>query len=552
MSSDNSALIADALLKTNPELASDVGAASSFRTSLSELGARTNLYRSYERGEHRAQITDQMKKMLRIDTDTSGLNDLNDNYCSIVIDKMVGRLHVNQISVSEGRWVGFLDKILAEVGKLSNTIAKAMRSLLQQVAEKLDSLVIDEWVAQTLERNDWEALQDTIFRSTARDGQCFVMVDPVTLKWSVEPAYDGFSGVVAIFDSNTKTPIWACKLWAETSQESGVDMQLSTMKLVVYERSRITYWKGLEGTSIVEPDNVAAHEVVNEEGQFDIAIDNIEFWPLQTGKPPIVHFINKYDPSQPEGESELRSAIPLQDILNRTVHSMVMASEFSAFSVRWAIGLEIEAAAITPGAIINLVLRDKNGNIITELTEENARFMQAVKVGQFEPTDISQYISQCEMLVREISQNTQTPIYGITVAGALSGEAMKQLEIGLIGKVERFQRQNSDSVRELIQLTAEIQNAFINDLGNAPVFSSVSLTWKPAELLDVAGQVTVLLDMRNKAPGLWPEDFYRDRIGGLLGMSTNDIAKQSEAAKQEQQNQIESLTGGGGDTLPVV
>src|SRR5690349_8185143 len=95
--SDNSALIANALMQSNPALALTMDAADSFKAMIKEQGARVALYRDYERGDHRAVITDQMRKMLRLPTEESGILDFNGNYCGIVIDKMAGRLRISEV-----------------------------------------------------------------------------------------------------------------------------------------------------------------------------------------------------------------------------------------------------------------------------------------------------------------------------------------------------------------------------------------------------------------------------------------------------------------------
>lgn len=547
--SDNSGLIIDALLKTNPGLAAEINS-TAYKADLAQQGARVDLFRDYERGDHRAVVTDQMRNMLRLPADNTGIADLNNNYMRLIIDKMAGRIRVNNISIGHGRWVGFLDRILAEVSKVSSTIAVTLRGLLTQLADKLDSSVLDEWVSQLQYRNDFDALQGILFRGAIRDGESFVMIDPITGKWSAEPAYDGFSGMVGIFDTNDKTPVWACKLWGESATPGQDDAAGATtlMKLIVYQLNQISYWQGEQGTLQVRPDNKVE---ISAEGNVPTAT-NVQAWPVSIMSTPIVHFVNQYDTFSTSGESELRPAIPLQDMLNRTMHSMIMASEFSAFQIKWSIGMEIDANGITPGAVVNLVLKDGQGNIATELSDSTVEFLKAVRVGQFDATDISQYINQIDRLVREISQNTQTPIYGVTAQGNISGEALKQLEIGLIGKVERFQNQNSDAIRELIQLTSRIYNAFRGtDVPSAPVFETVNITWKSAELLDATAQIDSLIKMRKDAVGLWSENFYRTKIGNLLGMSQQDIDKQSNEAQQEQQNNIDSLVGADGTTIPV-
>jgi hypothetical protein len=490
--SDNSGLIASALERSNPALALSADASNSFKEYVRQQGARVDKFRRYERGDHDAVITDQMRKMLRLNAaDASGIVDFNGNYCGIVIDKMAGRLHVSEITTG------------------NDTVDK-------------------EWLTPLLERNDFDNLQSTTFRGAIRDADSYVMVDPQSLAWMSEPAYDGFSGIVCIFEPGSRTPVWACKMWSEAENE-GND---NTMRLIVYEPGRVSYWRGQDGASEVQPDGTTEDAGAEEP---------INTLPFPISRVPIVHFANKYENYSEAGESELRAAIPLQDVYNRTLHSMVMASEFSAFRVAWSIGLEFDVAGYVPGAVINLVLKDTAGNIITEPTEDMMRLLSAVKVGQFEATDMTQYINQLDKIVREISQATQTPIYGVTTSdGALSGEALKQLEIGLIGKIQRFQVQNVDAIRELIQITAEIQNAFNTGLGSAPAFEKVSVTWKSPEILDVTAQIAALVAMRAQAAGLWSDEFYRGKIGGLLGMSQNEVKTEADAVKKQKAEALRS------------
>jgi hypothetical protein len=495
--SDNSGLIVSALLKSNPALAVSMDAANAWKSEIKEHGARVALYRDYERGDHRAVITDQMRKMLRLNEDDSGMTDFNGNYCGIVIDKMAGRLHVNEITTgNEGVDTG--------------------------------------WLAPLLEDNDWDNLQTTTFRGAIRDADSYIMVDPETLAWTSEPAYDGYSGITAIFETGTRTPTWACKMWSE-AEEAGAD---NTMQLVVYQPGSVSYWRGQAGGAEVQPNDV----VVDLANGFSEVIGNQRAFPLASQKVPIVHFANRYENYSEDGESEIRAAIPLQDVYNRTLHSMVMASELSAFRIAWSIGLEIDELSIMPGAVINLVLK-KDGNLIQEPTAEMIELLKTARVGQFEATDLTQYIEQLDKVVREISQVTQTPLYGITTDnGSLSGEALKQLEIGLIGKVIRFQQQNTDSIRELVELTAEIQNAFrIEGKGSAPIFKQIALTWKSPEILDVTSQIAALASLRMQASGLWSDDWYRGKIGGLMGMSQNEISKEAAAAIAQQQERQRSM-----------
>src|SRR3990172_3881557 len=96
----NEKLIASALEQTNPKLASEIDAQNSFAPLVKQRGARIAKYRRYERGDHDADLTEQMRKMLRLKSDSAELSDFNDNYMRIIVDKMAGRLHVAEISAN--------------------------------------------------------------------------------------------------------------------------------------------------------------------------------------------------------------------------------------------------------------------------------------------------------------------------------------------------------------------------------------------------------------------------------------------------------------------
>jgi hypothetical protein len=509
---DNSGLVVSALESTDPALAASIDARNSWKQAIIQRGARVALYRDYERGDHEADITAEMRKMLRIKTNDANITEFNDNYCRVIIDKMAGRIHVSNITV--------------------------------------DTDAAKEWLSGILARNDFDALQSEWWRAAGRDGDAYVMVDPDTANWTSEPAYDGFGGMVVIFDDMSRKPMWACKLWSEADMQdiAAVDVSHAIIKLVVYHPDRISYWVGDESGQEVRPDNIVPMNTIIDRGNgfaavvnSDAEFTNAQPWPLESKKLPIISYINQKDNYTSYGESELRPAIPLQRVLNRILHSTVMASEMSAFGIKWSIGMNIPVDKITPGAVVNLSPFSEAQ--ISSINELQVAFLDACKVGQFEATDISQYTNLIDKMVQQISQSTQTPIYGVTAEGNLSGEALKQLEIGLLGKVERFQHQNTDAVKELIMLTAEIQNTF--DGPNAPAFSAVNVIWKSPELLDVNARIATLVTLREKSPGLFADEFYIKRIGVLLGMSQDDINDEIENAKTQGSFNFGALVSGG-------
>jgi len=500
---DNSWLIVDALEKTAPELARQINARNSWQPAIAKRGKRIKKYRRYERGDHDAKMQTETRRLLRLTDDGDGLNDLNINYCKVVVDKMAGRIEVASVTSTDD--------------------------------------TANEWITDTLNRNRFQSLQSTWYRGAIRDGDSFVVVDPETMRWVTEPAYDGFSGMVAIRAGIDSKPIWACKLWsiADTEDIAGDENTSAKMKLIVYTPNEISYWEGQEGSASVTPDNIDAPA--------GIQAGNSVLFPLD--RLPIEIFTNQMDNYTAYGESELRSAIPINNDINSIEQDKIVASAYAAYKLGYSIGLEIDPDAIMPGAILNLVLRDENENLITDPTDGQLSLLKAVSVGQFDATDIGQYTSQIEKAAQQLSQVTQTPIYGITTQGNLSGEALKQLEIGLLGKVERFQNQNTDAIIGLIELTALMQNKIDNDLGNAPIVENVNVVWQGAEIINVNERITALANLIEKTPQF--TELYMKRIGALLGMSQADIQEELDKAAESQGRFFDTLTGAGGG-VPVV
>lgn len=527
----NENLIANALFKTDERLYYEIGGGSDFVAAVKKKGARVFKYRKYAAGDHDANLTIQQRRLLNIISDDAELNEASSNYCSIVIDMMAGRLSVSEINSEDD--------------------------------------AVSEWMQDTITRNGFESKQGEWFRGAIRDGESFVIVDPQTALWVSEPAFDGYSGIFAIYDTITGLPKWACKLWAESepsdistdAEDAGSE---NIVYIVVYQPDKITYWVGTSGSGEVE------RRTVNEGTLPLLESENGYRWEL--GIIPVIQMANKRDNYTNYGESEIRTVIPLQDIVNATLYDMMMASKLSAFKIYWSKGMEIDKDGIVPGSVINLVLQDRDGNTLTNIDDAAAKFLSAVDVGEFGVTDMSQYTNQLDKLEREISQVSATPIYGITNQGALSGEALRQLEVGLINKIIRFQNENAKSIKMLFRLTALIQrtfdvrSAFANKFDTAVVdflqlsapvsppedVSSINVNWKSPEIVDISAQVTALSTMRRDNPNLWADEWYRERIGSLLGMSSQQITEESEKADIERVSAFDQLVGGRSGTQPVV
>jgi len=80
----------------------------------------------------------------------------------------------------------------------------------------------------------------------------------------------------------------------------------------------------------------------------------------------------------------------------------------------------------------------------------------------------------------EIGRITRTPAPELTADAGASGEALKQREIGLLGKVQRFQVKAGNAWEDAVRLAARVQSAY--GLEQPPAFEDVSARWRDPEI----------------------------------------------------------------------
>lgn len=148
--------------------------------------------------------------------------------------------------------------------------------------------------------------------------------------------------------------------------------------------------------------------------------------PNPYGQVPVFHFANNGEIGS-FGSSEIKQAMPVQDALNKSVLDMLVTMEFASYRQRWAAGIEIEI--------------DDEGKAKPPFTAgvdklwltENAE----TKFGDFEVTDLEQFLKVKDAFKVDLAHVTGTPLYYFMQTGGSfpSGEALKKSETRFINKV---------------------------------------------------------------------------------------------------------------------
>ncbi|MFL6468106.1 MAG: phage portal protein [Pyrinomonadaceae bacterium] len=183
------------------------------------------------------------------------------------------------------------------------------------------------------------------------------------------------------------------------------------------------------------------------------------------GVVPVFHFANNASIGT-FGTSELDDAIPVQDGMNKSVLDMLVAMEYSSFRQRWVSGIEIE--------------RDKEGKPISPFKVGIDNLWVAgephAKFGDFETTDLEQFLKVKDGFRIDIASVTGTPLYYLlpNSRGFASGEAVRKSESRFIAKVRGRQASFGQVWADVMQFALRIE-------GKRDVF--LSTRWEDAARL---------------------------------------------------------------------
>lgn len=333
--------------------------------------------------------------------------------------------------------------------------------VVQAEAERLTVASIDgetdaasQWSADVLKFNRFDGLQMDVTEPSLRDGVGFVMVgfdnDAQMPILSHEPAWDGECGMMAVWDRLGKSIIAAVKVWYEA------------------ENKRVNLYL---------PDRVIKYRT-DDTGQLGAPMQ-AESW-MHNGQSigvPVVAFPNR---KGGRGTSELASVIPLQDTLNRSLIDMIMTSGLTAFQVKVAIGFT-PPDTVAPG---DWVVAGEGG--VAEGQVVDAKVLAA---GQLVP-----FIEQCQFHIDQIGTISRTPLPRFMGADNSSGESLKQKEVGLLGKVERYQVRGGNSWEDVMAMAARVQAAFGAAL--PPATTRWNCQWKDAEKRNATEEIKNALELR--------------------------------------------------------
>jgi Phage portal protein, SPP1 Gp6-like len=279
-----------------------------------------------------------------------------------------------------------------------------------RVEKGAETTAVEAWKIWQLNRMGKRSGE--VHKEAVKTGDAYVIVWPdTTAEGKPVTIYPQKArSCTVIYDEETPGKIlWAAKYWRTPEKK---------YRLNLYYPDRIEKYitKGKDLTALPE---ATAFEPFGE-GEAGNQITN------PYGIVPVFHFANNADIGLP-GESELTQAIPVQDAMNKSVLDMLVAMEFSSFRQRWISGIEIEYD--DEGKPKPPFVSGADRLWITESPE--------TKFGDFEATDLDQFLKVKESFRVDIAAVTGTPMWYLmqTKGDFPSGEALRKSETRFTKKV---------------------------------------------------------------------------------------------------------------------
>lgn len=414
------------------------------------LPARQRFINYYDGRHELAFATDKFKTAFG-----RTLKDMRDNLCPIVVDAVADRMEVINFA-----------------GDNANEDA---------------AIAKDAWTIW--QREQMELISNETHVEAIKAGCAYLIV------WADENNEAQFylqdsRNCVIIDDEETEVNLFGAKQW---------DTKDEFIRLTLYYPDRIEKYISTKkrGTYAGDEIKAASFQPVDIKGENDAVIEApVEKNPY--GVIPMFEF---------ETNPVLGDAIPLQDVLNKTLADRMVSQEFAAFRQRWATGLEPETNELTGVPTLPF----KAGADRLWFTNSND-----VKFGEFDATELAPFLAAADSDRLEMARVTGTPLhfFSIQTGNAVSGEALKTLESRFTKKVQRLTLNFGAVWAQVMHLALQIE-------GGA---SSGNLTtqWEAPEQRsenELLASLVIKQSLGVPDETLWEE----------MGYSIEDIAKFNQA-----------------------
>lgn len=325
------------------------------------------------------------------------------------------------------------------------------------------------------------------------------------------------------YDEDTKRKLVAAKLWHVSG---GPDDGKWRLNLFYSDNVYKYVTADKKDSPPKEPESYTPF--VPDPELVQLGIVAAEPWPLPNpwGQIPVFQYANRVNEGH-YGRSELKDVLPLQNALNKACMDLIVAMEYGAYPQRWATGLSLGLPDPITGKVVS-PFRQGPGEVWS--AGEKAAF------GDFNVTDLSQFISVQESFDKKISNVARIPTHWLNMGDgeAPSGESLKTAEAPFVGKLKGLTVAMGDTHEDAFALA-------LTQAGTAD--AELDAIWAGIELrsdLDRANVATL-----RKQYGYSNEELQRQD-----GLSQDTIERMQEENQEAVKVQQEQFAAGFGTGFP--
>jgi len=442
--------------------------------------------RAYYSGEHPVMLTDRQQEFLGPLLNSTEFTFAH-NLVRVVINTLSERLSVS----------GFAINGVTAAEDDSAAGAAALWALWKKLAADL--------------------LEQEVYPNAMRDGRSYLMVDfdseTQAPRWVVHELDDGRSGIVMHRDpGNPRNVLFATRYWwtFDPLQPGTTGVARKT----VYLPGEIRKYKQAGTQALWQP--------VLDEGDTVWPIP----WVHKSGAPmgiPVFEYANP-------GGAEAENFIGMQNALNKSWLDLVAAADSAGFPI-----LSIEYP--DPNAL-GPMQSDADIEGEDEFKIGPGRFIEIPggSLRRLEAANLTPMLDVIWALTAAIAGVSRTPQYYLRPVGGAdvpSGEALKQLESGLVARAVKRQRVWGQVWEDVLRMTMRVSETFGAGLGMDSE-SSITVQWEdPNTRNDLVMAQTA---QAHKALGV-PDD----QVWQLLGYSPEEIAEFKSTQNADKAAQVAGI-----------
>lgn len=335
------------------------------------------------------------------------------------------------------------------------------------------------------QRNKLDARQTGVHRSALQYGASYVTVLPSLIPGAGDAAF--IRGV----SPRQMTALYGEPMEWDPRQDSPVDDDWPIMALEVKGQMIRLYDE--ESVHFIGIKNVPKSQFGWTEAAYSDA-NNFEYIEPRNhgvGVCPVVRFQDRMLLDDEEQYGIIEPLIAIQSRIDETTFEMLIAQYYSAFKQRYVMGWipTSEEQALRQSASDTWFFKDAD-----------------VKVGQFDSTDLKNYLESKASAVRDLSAIGQVPAQNLGVDGIsnISEAALAALETGKERKSSEIETSFGESWEQVLRTAAHITN----DAESASDFAS-EVKWRDAtarsfaQTVDGLGKLATMLDV--PVESLWED-----------------------------------------------